>query len=204
MSCNENTYIEDISLHLILFDLLGWSVIARRQLFWVRLACNENTYIEVISLHLNALDLFGLAVIAHRQLFWVKSPCNENTYIEVISLHLSSADLFGSPRIVCLMAISEWMRYGPVLKSTHGVVVRSRSNLILNEIAHMSCNENTYIEDISLHLILFDLLGLSVIACRQLFLVKFSCNENTYIEVISLQISRSSCWDQMSWFDFSQ
>ena len=115
-------------------------------------------------------------------------PCNENTYIKDISLHLSSADLFGSPRIVCLMAISEWMRYGPVLKSTHGVVVRSRSNLILNEIAHMSCNENTYIEDISLHLILFDLLGLSVIACRQLFLVKFSCNENTYIEVISLHL----------------
>jgi hypothetical protein len=48
-------------------------------------------------------------------------------------------------------------------------------NLILNDIAVMPCNENTYIEDISLHLISFDLFGLSVIACRQLFWVKSPC-----------------------------
>ena len=53
--------------------------------------------------------------------------CNENTYIEDISLHLSSADMFGLSVMGCWMAISEWIRYGPVLKSTHGVVVRSRT-----------------------------------------------------------------------------
>ena len=56
-------------------------------------------------------------------------------------------------------------------------------NLILNDIAVMPCNENTYIEDISLHLNAFDLFGSPVIAHRQLFWVKSPCNENTYIEV---------------------
>jgi hypothetical protein len=91
--------------------------------------------------------------------------CNENTYIEDISLHLISADLFGSPRIACLMAISEWMRYGPVLKSTHGVVVRSRLKFIVNDIAAMPCNENTYIEVISLHLGAIEFFDLSVMGC---------------------------------------
>ena len=53
--------------------------------------------------------------------------CNENTYIEDISLHLNAIEFLDLPRIACLMAISKWMRHGSVLKSTHGVVVCSRT-----------------------------------------------------------------------------
>ena len=38
-------------------------------------------------------------------------------------------------------------------------------NSILNEIAHIPCNENTYIEDISLHLDAIEFLDLPSIAC---------------------------------------